>query len=126
MKEVKINHIALQFKSKEKADIFFCEILGISKSREFELTCSLSEKIFDISEDVKVCVYENEKCKFEVFITDKKNDLSFNHICLEISDRKELIEKCRKNGLEVRLVDKNDKTLLFIKDFSENIYEVKS
>ncbi len=126
MKKVKLNHIALQFKSKENADTFFSDILGINKTKEFELSKNLSEKIFDISEEVKVCVYENEDCKFEVFITDSKNNFSFNHTCIEIDDKEEIIRKCRENGLEVRLVEKNDKTLLFINDFADNIYEVKN
>ena len=126
MEKLKLNHIAIQFDSQEKSDIFFSKILNIPKIKEFELSKDLSEKIFDVSENVKVCVYDNKNARFEVFITEEKQDFSFNHICIEIGNREELIKKCRKYDLEVRLVDKGEKTLLFMKDFSNNIYEVKS
>ncbi len=126
MNQVKLNHIALQSTSIEKSDLFFSKILGIPKIREFKLSKELSEKIFDLPTEVTVCVYDNEKCKFEVFITKKKQNFSFNHVCIEINNREELIKKCKLNNLEVRLVEKKDKTLLFIKDFFGNIYEIKS
>lgn len=126
MNKVKLNHIAIQFEDQEESDIFFSEILNIPKVKEFDLSKELSKKIFDIVTNVKVCVYNNKKARFEVFITKEKQNFSFNHICIEVENRKELIEKCRKYDLDIRLVDKKEKTLLFIKDFSDNIYEIKS
>ena len=126
MEKVLLNHVAVQNKSKKESDLFFEEILEIPKVKEFDLSKDLSEKIFGLSEEVKVCVYDNTKVRLEVFITNKIKNLSFDHICINVSSKEELIEKCKKFGLEIRLVDKGEKTLLFIKDFSENIYEIKS
>ncbi len=122
----KINHVALQFKTKKEADIFFEKILDIPKVKEFDLSKNLSEEIFNVSKEVSVCVYDNQKTRFEVFISGEKQDFSFNHICIEIKNREKFIEKCKKYDLEVNLVKKGEKTLLFIKDFNKNIYEVKS
>jgi hypothetical protein len=49
----------------------------------------------------------------------------YQHICIEIENTEELIEKCKKYDLESIIIKKNEKNLLFIRDFSNNLYEIK-
>ena len=118
-------HIGLQFKSRKYAKIFFNKILGLNHLKSFELSEDLCKKIFNISEKVKVDVYENDSSYFEVFITQRDILKGFEHVCIQISDKNNLIEKCRRYNIDPIIVKKGEKELLFIRDFSGNLYEIK-
>ena len=120
-----LNHIALSSNSEKDANLFFTEILGIPLIKKFNISKNLANKIFEINKNIEVLVYENNKIKFEVFITDKKYYKNFDHVCLEIYNKKELIEKCKENNIEYLYVDKDNKKLLFIIDNFGNLFEIK-
>jgi catechol 2,3-dioxygenase-like lactoylglutathione lyase family enzyme len=124
-KGTKTIHIALQYPDKEKAKIFFNSILGLSLHKTFSLSKSLSKEIFGIDEEVDVDVYRNEGACFEIFITNVQTKYNFEHTCIEIDNKDEFIKKCQRFGIEPIFVKKGDRTLLFIKDLSGYIYEIK-
>lgn len=124
-KEISLNHVGLQCLERKKAEIFFTKVLQIPKIRTFEVSEELSEAIFGIKNSVEIDVYDNGKTKFEVFITKKMKDFFYEHVCLEVDNKKEFIKRCKKYGIEPLLVRKEGKDLLFIRDFSDNLYEVK-
>lgn len=123
-KKTTINHVALQCFDKEKAEIFFNKILGFSKLKSFTLSEELSESIFGIRRSVEIDVYDNGVTRFEVFI-DQASKSRYEHTCIEVINKKEFMARCKKYGLEPLIVKKGDKDLLFVKDFSNNLYEVK-
>ena len=125
MAETQILHVAIQYHDKEKANIFFTEILDLSLKKSFTIPPELTESIFDVKENIEILYYDDGKTGFEVFITEKKNKTVFEHICIEVKDKNEFIERCKKHGLKPWFVQKDDKKLLFVKDFSDNLYEVK-
>ena len=47
--ETSLNHVALQFKDSEKAEIFFTKILGLALKKNFTISPELSNNIFGIS-----------------------------------------------------------------------------
>ena len=120
-----IKHIGLQYNDRESARIFFKEILGLNFKKSFLLSKDLTKEIFEIAEDVTIDVYENDDSYFEVFITNDTVNNKFDHICIEVESKTQLIDKCKKHGIEPIVVKKNEKTLLFIRDFSNNLYEIK-
>ena len=120
-----LNHIALQSNNETQAEIFFTKILEIPLEKEFTISNELSNAIFNIDEEVKILVYNNSKIKFEVFINENLKNHGYDHVCIEIKNKEEFIERCRKHGIKPFLVNKNDKKLLFVRDFSNNLYEVK-
>ena len=125
-RKTSINHVALQFSDKEKADIFFNKILEMPKVKTFTVSEELSENIFGIKKSVEVVVYDNGKARFEVFIKDPiTTKYSYEHTCIEISNKKEFIARCKKYDIEPLIVKKEDKDLLFVRDFSNNLYEIK-
>ena len=124
-KEVFLNHIALQCSYSEKAKIFFTEILGLPLEKKFVVSKELSEIIFGIVKDVEVEVYSNNRVRFEVFIIQNEENHGFEHVCVEIDNKKEFIERCKKYDLKTIIVEKNGKNLLFVKDFSGNLFEIK-
>jgi hypothetical protein len=120
-----IKHIGIQYNDRESARIFFKEILGLEFKKTFTLSSELSNDIFGISEYVTIDVYQNDDSYFEVFLTNNITKNSYEHICLEIESKNQLIDKCKEHGLEPIVINKNGKTLLFIRDFSGNLYEIK-
>jgi hypothetical protein len=120
-----IQHIALQYTNKKQADIFFKKILGLNLIKNFNVSKELAKQIFNISEDVEVFVYGNDSIVFEIFITKQKQIHVFNHVCIKIDDKEEFFNKCNKHKLKPYYVKKEDKKLLFLRDHSNNLYEIK-
>ena len=125
VEETILKHVALQYSDKEKADIFFLKILGLQLKKTFTISKNLTFEIFGIKKDILIIVYENENTCFEIFITNKKNESNFEHTCIQINNKEEFIERCKKYGIKPLLVKKGEKTLHFIKDFAGNIFEIK-
>jgi catechol 2,3-dioxygenase-like lactoylglutathione lyase family enzyme len=123
--KIKTIHVALQYSDRKKADIFFNKILGLSLEKTFSLSKDLSKDIFGVSEELIVDVYKNDEACFEVFITGIKTNNSFEHTCIEIENMAEFLRRCKEYGIEPIFVKKGVKTLLFIKDFSGNLFEIK-
>ena len=122
---IKTIHVALQYSDRIKAEIFFNKILGLTLNKSFSLSKNLSYDIFGLKEEVIVDVYKNEETCFEVFITKIQTDYNFEHTCIRTDNKDEFIKKCKKYGIEPIFVKKGEKTLLFIKDFSGYLFEIK-
>ena len=120
--KITVNHVALCGDDRSKAAVFFTKILGIPKLKSFTLDENLSEGIFGIDESVTIDVYDNGHARFEVF---NSNNRCYNHVCLEVNDTKMFIDRCKQHGLKPFVVKKNGRDLLFVRDFSNNLYEVK-
>lgn len=118
-------HIALQYTDSKKADIFFTKILGLTIEKEFYLSEDLSNEIFQIRENVDIKVYGNEQVKFEIFISQKPKNIGYEHTCIEIQNKEKFIERCKRYNIKPMFVKKGEKTLLFVKDFSDNLFEIK-
>ena len=124
-KPTKIAHIALQYPDKKEAETFFCGILGLNKEREFTISAELADSIFDVNKDVDVIIYSNENASFEIFFTEEKPKVVYEHVCINVENKEELINLCRKYGVKVKNIKKEERTLLFIKDFGGYLYEIK-
>ena len=124
IKSTELKHIALSYKSKKEADIFFNKILGINLQKSFTLEKKLADKIFNKNEDVSVLVYSNECSYFEIFISDVISNNVYEHICIKVKSKKELINNCKKYKIKPFYVKKGEKNLLFVRDFSNNLFEI--
>ena len=120
-----LHHVALQCSDKQKAEIFFAEILGLTKVKSFTLSADLSGSIFGIQKSVEIEVYGDDATMFEVFIDSTGQSRGYEHTCIEIPGREEFISRCRKYGIEPVLIKKEGRDLLFVRDFSGNLHEVK-
>ena len=128
MAKTYLHHIALQYADKEKAKIFFKDILNLQLKKTFSITPELTNSIFginEIEEDIEILVYEDGETRFEIFITDAESKSIFEHVCICVDSKEKFIEQCEKHGLKPWKVQKNGKNLLFVKDFSNNLFEVK-
>ena len=124
-KDTKIQHIALNYNNGENAKIFFTKILGIPLIKSSELSNDLSKLIFHIDEKVIMEYYDNGSARFEIFISNEQRGKTYNHICIEIKDKTFFYAKCKEYGLNQFIVNKGDVELLFVRDFSDNLFEIK-
>jgi len=123
-KETKIHHIALTYEKREEADIFFSKILGLKLTKSSILSEKLTEEIFKIKEETVIDVYSNDSSYFEIFISKVKNKHIFDHICIKVDDKERFIKKCKENKIKPIYIKKGEKTLLFVKDYAGNLFEV--
>lgn len=121
-----INHIALNVYFVDDIIDFYQNILGFSLESQFELPATLSHTIFGIDKSLPAYFCKKEQVALELFVLPENMDKGFAHICLEMSDREELVTQCINNGYKVNNIQR-DKTpnLLFIWDKSGNCFEIK-
>ena len=120
-------HIALQYPSEEKADIFFNKILGLKSKKQFKITSNLSEQLFGINKNIRVKLFSNNGICFEIFITGIKMEQKkrYDHFCLMVNDKKNLVAKCKKYRTRIYIIKKDKKEFMFIKDNVGYLYEIK-
>ena len=120
-----LQHIGLESRDKDTADRFFAAVLGLEEKKTATLSPELNFAIFGMEGPVEMVVYENEQMSVEVFISGNTVPASYGHACLVVPDREALMKRCRTHELPVVTVQKGDKELVFIRDFTGNLYEIK-
>ena len=122
-----LKHVGLTCRSVENSDKFYKDLLELKKSEPKSLPAELSRAIFDLDADLQIIDYMDENIHFEIFVTNQFSTSSrqIEHLCLEVSDLAVFIEKCRNLNVDVAQIPKGDKTLIFIKDFDGNLFEIK-
>ena len=123
---VSLDHIAIQCKDKEEARLFFEDVLHCPLVKSFTLSSSLSKEIFLENRESEVLVFEGVDCRFEVFISKVSHKQGYNHICITVPNKKKFIDTCNQFSVEYFQVQKGEKKLLFVRDFSNNLYEIKT
>ncbi len=122
-----LNHIGLMNFNEADAQNFYGHILGFEEQYRFSLTPEESQSIFSLPQELTVIVFSNGHLKLEIFIPQKA--VSFNtgttHVCLNVQHRQMIVERCREKGLPVLELRRNGKTIVFVKDFAGNIFELK-
>ena len=125
IKNVVLSHVAVECSSQHHADLFFSGVLGLQKVKSTLLSKELSEAIFHISREVRFELYSEGDIRFEVFINERHHEPTYAHICIEVDDKQGFISRCKEKGLEPFFIEKEGKQLLFVRDFSANLYEIK-
>ena len=123
-KQTKITHIALTYENKKDAEIFFNKILGLKLTKSFTLSEKLTENLFGVKEEIEVDVYSNDSSNFEIFYSKRKNIHFFDHTCIKLSNKEDFIKKCKDNKINPIFIKKGIKTLLFVRDFAGNLFEI--
>lgn len=122
-----LKHVALTSSSEEKANNFYTELLGLHNAEPKTLPSELSKAIFNLDSELVMINYQGEHVHFEVFITghNQGNSRKIDHTCIEVDNLEGFLEKCRRLNVDVSRIPKGDKTLIFIKDFDGNLFEIK-
>ncbi|MFA5103325.1 MAG: VOC family protein [Candidatus Thermoplasmatota archaeon] len=122
--KTRISHVALEYASQQQADVFFLKVLGIPKVKSTMLSQELCTSIFQIEQPVQMETYDNGTARFEVFLTQTPKARSFVHIGVEVDSTADFLIRCHEQGLKPFFVEKQGKQLLFVRDFSDNLFEV--
>ena len=124
---MELNHVALCYSDRKRANEFFTGILGLERKYGFTIPSELWKEIFGIEKEVEVEIFGNENLRFEIFYSElKKTIKGYEHICLEVENKEKLILKCKRNNIEFKLVKREKgKELLFINDYEGYVYEIK-
>ena len=123
-----LKHVARVCTSEKKADNFYAKLLGLKKTKPQYVPTSLSKTIFNVDTELRIINYIGDDIHFEIFIDPHKissTSRPVEHICLEIENRATFIKKCQALDINVTLVPRGNKTLTFITDEDNNLYEIK-
>ena len=121
-----LEHIGITINEESDIQSFYKDLLGLEEVSKFNLYEDLSEKLFGISNTASVTLLSSDDFLIELFLTDKKQNPVYNHICISIHDGDNIIKKAKSMGFPVTNIKRESKNdLLFIKDNSGNIFEIK-
>jgi catechol 2,3-dioxygenase-like lactoylglutathione lyase family enzyme len=122
---MKLEHIALTISEPKEIKDFYINILGMNEVKTFVLNKILAQKIFGIQKDTNVFYLQKNDLFLEVFITDEKLKQGFDHICLAVKGRETIVTKAEAQNYECVRIKRDVFDLIFVKDKSENIFEIK-
>lgn len=125
MEILKLEHIALSVSDYKEIEKFYTNILGMKQIKNFVLTRDLAANIFGIDEEINVFLLQKDKLIFEIFITTGYRKQAFEHICISINNREDLISTAIKSGYKVIRIERELFDLIFIKDKDGNSFEIK-
>jgi len=122
-----LKHTALVCASEENADNFYKKLLGLKKTGQKTLPRDLSAAIFNINKELQIINYIGDSSAFEIFIDSQSqgHPRQIEHTCIEVEDRVAFLSACKNLGVKTNLVQKEEKTLIFIHDFDGNLFEIK-
>jgi catechol 2,3-dioxygenase-like lactoylglutathione lyase family enzyme len=119
-----VHHVAVECSDVQTADTFFRDVLGIPKVKSTLLSRELCQSIFNIDSPVQMETYDTGTMRVEVFITPEPVHPRFVHLGIAVESKAAFIMRCEQQGLAPFVVQKNGKQLLFVRDFSGNLFEI--
>ena len=123
---MKIKHIGLNIRFREDVEKFYHGLLGFRTDSEFKLNRELSNTLFGIDSETDVLYLIKEGVELELFYNKENVSTGYNHICLEVNNLNEFVTEARQAGfLHYYRERSNKQPLVFIKDNSGNIFEIK-
>jgi len=122
-----LRHAALRCSSEKNSDKFYKNLLGLKKSEPKTLPRALSKAIFNVDSDLQIINYLDEYVHFEIFISSYSMSSAgqIEHVCLEVDDLENFLRKCRDLDVGISQIPKGERTLIFIRDYDGNLFEIK-
>jgi catechol 2,3-dioxygenase-like lactoylglutathione lyase family enzyme len=122
-----LRHVALTCSSEENSDRFYKDLLGLEKLEPKILPSSLSRAIFNIDNELRMINYTGKAVHFEIFIAkdSKRSANPIAHVAIEIDDQEAFLKKCAEVDVNVSQIPRGNRTLIFIRDFDGNLFEIK-
>ncbi len=120
-----LEHIAITISEERDVKDFYINILGMREVKAYVLNKILAQNIFGIQKDTNVFYLQKNNLFLEIFVTDEKLNQGFDHICLATKDRETFVTKAEAQNYECIRIKRDIFDLIFIKDKSGNIFEMK-
>ena len=125
MKEKIFNHVAITINDLAEIKNFYVDILGLEIINKFTLSKMMTSQIFNIEKETEVTVIGKKDFMMELFITGKNDYRNFQHVCITVNDRKQVIQKAQKSNYPCTIIKRDTSDAVFIKDKSNNLFEIK-
>jgi len=120
-----LKHIAITVNDKKDINTFYKDLLGFSETRRFTLPEELSDELFGINESTEVVMLHSNDIYLEVFLSDRKIEPIYNHICIAVHNRDDVTGRAQSAGYTVTRVGRTSKPdLVFLRDSSGNSFEL--
>ncbi len=119
------NHVGLNIGHREEIENFYREILGFKLLRTFPITGELSRQIFQIAEGTQATLMNRGDVTVELFLCTENRLGGYAHLCIDVENREEIVRKCLLKGYPVFRKKRDKGDLIFIRDLSGNIFELK-
>ena len=123
---MKLEHIGLTVKSHEEIDAFYCKLLGFKRVRNFVLKRDVANVLFGINKNIQVSFLEKDNIRIELFVSEALNMRPIDHICISVPEREALVQRAKMAGYEVIRIKRPEFDLVFLKDGSNNLFEMRS
>ncbi len=121
-----LKHIGLQVSESDLTN-FYEALLGCSISKIMNLPADDAAAIFKIDSPVKMIQACFRGLELELFVHPQEKQVSFNHLCLNLTDAAEIAHKAEKMGFRVHVRKKPNKpATYFISDSMNNVFELKN
>ena len=122
-----LKHVALECSSKEGADKFYENLLGLRKMPSKTIPSALSKKIFNLDIEYKVTIYIDDNIQFEIFVSNQKRPKvkRVEHVCLEVDELESFLSQCKALDVEILQIPRGESCLTFISDYDGNLFEIK-
>jgi len=127
MTRITFHHAAVVCRSRETADRFYGDLLGLRAVKERVLDESLAEEIFEIRQSCVFLRYEGKGLAVEVFLVEDagRKGPRFEHLGVEVEDQKAFLSRCESAGVKVKRIRRGEKILAFVDDGDGNLLEIK-
>lgn len=122
---MKLEHIALNITNSEEIKNFYQDILGMVEVKNFNLDIKLAKQFFDINNDTEVYLMQRDELLLELFINGRKINSEFAHVCIQVRNREEIVEKAINSSYKCICRKREHFDQIFISDKSGNIFEIK-
>lgn len=122
---MKLEHIALTINNHDEIIDFYHNVLEMKTVKAFTLNSDLSSTIFNIVKGVHVYQLKKDNLMLEIFVSPVKISHGYNHICISVTNREIIMQNAVKLKYEVIKIERSYGDLVFIKDNTGNVFEIK-
>ena len=122
---MKLEHIALNIADSQEVKNFYQNVLGMVEVRNYELGKDLAKQFFNIYENTSVYLMQKDDIVLELFVNGNFINHGFNHICIKVENREEVVSNAKNNFYKCVRREKEHFDQIFISDKSGNIFEIK-
>lgn len=125
MEEKIFNHVAVTINDLSEIENFYINILGLEIVKKFTLSKEMTGKIFNIEKETEVIVVGKKDFMVEIFRADKTGYKDFQHVCITVDNRKQVIKKAQEKNYPCTIIKRDTSDAVFIRDKSDNLFEIK-
>ncbi len=120
-------HVGLVCSSENNADMFYRDLLGLTKAEPKKLAQDLTKALFNLETELTIINYTGKGSHFEVFVNSLsvRKEQPVEHVCVEVEDLSGFLNKGRAMQMKILQVPKGEGVLSFISDPDGNLFELK-